>query len=78
MTIEEFASAYEAATAEFLQIARSVPAEKLDLNDGENWSSRQVIHHCADSETPGSTPCSAGLRPTPVTPTITQNKSKKT
>ena len=51
MTIEEFASAYEAATAEFLQIARSVPAEKLDLNDGENWSSRQVIHHCADSET---------------------------
>lgn len=51
MTIEELASAYEAATAEFLQIARSVPAEKLDLNDGENWSSRQVIHHCADSET---------------------------
>ena len=51
MTIEELASAYEAATAEFLQIATSVPAEKLDLNDGENWSSRQVIHHCADSET---------------------------
>ena len=51
MTIEEFASAYEAATSEFLQIATSVPAEKLDLNDGENWSSRQVIHHCADSET---------------------------
>lgn len=51
MTIEELASAYEAATVEFLQIAKSVPAEKLDLNDGENWSSRQVIHHCADSET---------------------------
>lgn len=50
MNIEELASAYESATAEFLQIATSVPAEKLDLNDGENWSSRQVIHHCADSE----------------------------
>jgi len=51
MNIEELASAYEAATREFLQIATSVPAEKLDVNDGENWSSRQVIHHCADSET---------------------------
>jgi len=51
MNIEEFAAAYEAATREFLQIATSVPAEKLDVNDGENWSSRQVIHHCADSET---------------------------
>ena len=50
MNIEELASAYESATAEFLQIATSVPAEKLDLNDGKNWSSRQVIHHCADSE----------------------------
>ena len=27
-----------------------MPADKLDDNDGENWSSRQVIHHCADSE----------------------------
>jgi hypothetical protein len=51
MSIEELAAAYEAATREFLQIATSVPAEKLDANDGENWSSRQVIHHCADSET---------------------------
>jgi hypothetical protein len=51
MNIEELAAAYEAATREFLQIATSVPAEKLDVNDGENWSSRQVIHHCADSET---------------------------
>ena len=51
MNIEELASAYEAGTREFLQIATSVPAEKLDVNDGENWSSRQVIHHCADSET---------------------------
>jgi hypothetical protein len=50
MSIEEIASAYEAATDEFLKIAVSVPENKLDLNDGENWSSRQVIHHCADSE----------------------------
>ena len=48
--IQEIAAAYEAATKEFLDIATSVPADKLDLNDGENWSSRQVIHHCADSE----------------------------
>ena len=50
INIQEIASAYEAATKEFLDIALSVPADKLDDNDGENWSSRQVIHHCADSE----------------------------
>ena len=50
INIQEIASAYEAATKEFLDIAFSVPADKLDDNDGENWSSRQVIHHCADSE----------------------------
>jgi hypothetical protein len=49
--IQEIAAAYEAATKEYLDIATSDPADKLDLNDGENWSSRQVIHHCADSET---------------------------
>lgn len=48
--IQEIATAYEAATKEFLDIATSVSIEKLDLSDGENWSSRQVIHHCADSE----------------------------
>jgi hypothetical protein len=50
INIQEIASAYEAATKEFLQIASIVPVDKLDVNDGENWSSRQVIHHCADSE----------------------------
>ena len=50
MNIDQIASAYEAATKEFLQIATSVPENKLDVNDGQNWSSRQVIHHCADSE----------------------------
>ena len=48
--IQEIAGAYEAATKEFLHIASTVPEDKMDLNDGENWSSRQVIHHCADSE----------------------------
>lgn len=50
MNIEQIAAAYEAATKEFLLIATSVPDNKLDVNDGQNWSSRQVIHHCADSE----------------------------
>lgn len=50
MNIQELAAAYESATNEFLEIATSVPENKLDVNGGENWSSRQVIHHCADSE----------------------------
>ena len=50
MNILDLAKAYEAATHEFLSIAESVPEEKLDLHVGEDWSSRQVIHHCADSE----------------------------
>ena len=50
MNILDLAKAYEAATNEFLSIAESVPEEKLDLHVGEDWSSRQVIHHCADSE----------------------------
>jgi DinB superfamily len=50
MNIQELAAAYESATNEFLAIATSIPDNKMDINDGENWSSRQVIHHCADSE----------------------------
>jgi DinB superfamily len=50
MNIQELAAAYESATNEFLAIATSVAENQLDINDGENWSSRQVIHHCADSE----------------------------
>ncbi len=49
-TIKEIATAYESATREFLAIAENVPNDKLDLHEGEDWSSRQVIHHCADSE----------------------------
>ena len=50
MNIQDLASAYEAATKEFLVIAESVPESQLDAHSGEDWSSRQVIHHCADSE----------------------------
>ena len=49
-SIAEIAAAYEKATNEFLAIATNVPASKLDVCVGEDWSSRQVIHHCADSE----------------------------
>jgi hypothetical protein len=49
-SIAEIAAAYEKATNEFLTIATSVPESKLDVCVGEDWSSRQVIHHCADSE----------------------------
>jgi len=50
LNIQEIALAYEKATQEFLDIAMSVPTDKLDLHVSEDWSSRQVIHHCADSE----------------------------
>ena len=50
MNIQDLAAAYEAATQEFLAIAQSVPESKLDAHLGDEWSSRQVIHHCADSE----------------------------
>ena len=50
MNIQDLAAAYEAATQEFLAIAQSVPESKLDAHVGDEWSSRQVIHHCADSE----------------------------
>jgi hypothetical protein len=48
--IQEIAAAYKRATEEYLAIATKVPNEKLDNHQGEDWSSRQVIHHCADSE----------------------------
>ena len=50
MDLQQLAAAYEAATQEFLAIAESVPESQLDIYAGEDWSSRQVIHHCADSE----------------------------
>ena len=48
--MKDIADKYEQATQEFLAIATSVPEDKLDTKVGQDWSSRQVIHHCADSE----------------------------
>jgi hypothetical protein len=50
MTIDEIADAYERSTAEFDQLASSVPAESLDAHQPGEWSARQIIHHVADSE----------------------------
>lgn len=49
--IENAAAAYRAATKEFLDAARAVPADALDRKPKEGWSARQIIHHLADSET---------------------------
>jgi hypothetical protein len=50
MNISDYAAAYEAATAEFVALASSVPADRLDAHAPGEWSARQVIHHMADSE----------------------------
>ena len=50
MTIKESAAAYESATQYFLNLARGVQADQLDLKHPEGWSARQIIHHLADSE----------------------------
>ncbi len=49
--IENAAANYRAATKEFLDAARAVPADQLDRRPREGWSARQIIHHLADSET---------------------------
>ncbi len=49
--IEHAAAAYRAATQDFLEAARAVPADALDRKPREGWSARQIIHHLADSET---------------------------
>ena len=48
--INESAAAYESATQYFLNLARGVQADQLDLKHPEGWSARQIIHHLADSE----------------------------
>jgi len=48
--IKEWAAAYESATQFFLNLARGVGKEQLDIKDPEGWSARQIIHHLADSE----------------------------
>ena len=48
--LKEAAAAYEAATQYFLNLARGVTAEVIDLHAENEWSARQCIHHMADSE----------------------------
>ena len=50
MSIQESAAAYESATQFFLNLARGVAKDQLDVKDPEGWSARQIIHHLADSE----------------------------
>ena len=50
MTLAEQVAAYEAATRAFLEQAAALDRTKLDAKHPEGWSSRQVIHHRADSE----------------------------
>ena len=50
MDIREAAAAYESATQYFLNLARGVTPELLDVHHENGWSARQIIHHMADSE----------------------------
>ena len=50
MDIREAAAAYESSTHFFLNLARGVTPELLDVHHENGWSARQVIHHMADSE----------------------------
>ena len=50
MDIREIAAAYESATQYFLNLARGVTPDLLDVHAPEQWSARQCIHHMADSE----------------------------
>jgi len=50
MDIREAAAAYDSSTQFFLNLARGVTSELLDVHHENGWSARQVIHHMADSE----------------------------
>lgn len=50
MALTQIASDYQAATREFLTLAKSLKESELDRSDAEGWTPRQVIHHVADSE----------------------------
>ena len=50
MDIREAAAAYESSTQFFLNLARGVTPELLDVHHENGWSARQIIHHLADSE----------------------------
>ena len=48
--LKEAAAAYEAASQYFLNLARAVTPELMDVHAENEWSARQCIHHMADSE----------------------------
>jgi hypothetical protein len=48
--IKELAAVYESSTQYFLNLARGVTADQLDVKHPDGWSARQIIHHVADSE----------------------------
>ena len=50
MDIREAVAAYESSTQFFLNLARGVTPELLDVHHENGWSARQIIHHVADSE----------------------------
>ena len=50
MDIREAVAAYESSTQFFLNLARAVTPEQLDVHHENGWSARQIIHHVADSE----------------------------
>jgi hypothetical protein len=50
MDSREAAAAYESSTQFFLNLARGVTPELLDVHHENGWSARQIIHHVADSE----------------------------
>ncbi len=50
MDLKEAAAAYESASQYFLNLARGVTPELLDVHAENEWSARQCIHHMADSE----------------------------
>jgi hypothetical protein len=50
MDIREAAAAYESSTQFFLNLARGVTPELLDVHHENGWYARQIIHHVADSE----------------------------
>ena len=50
MSMNEIAADYQAATREFLTLAKSLSDSDYNRSDAEGWTPRQVIHHVADSE----------------------------
>jgi hypothetical protein len=50
MNLREASAAYESSTQFFLNLARGLTPELLDVSHENGWSARQIIHHLADSE----------------------------